>query len=174
MTLVEVCVAAGVGTVVLSIAWGFMHLLFSGHRWDVFGMTRRSFMQKDVRPGLRRLFNRASEAVEILEPAAGTTAGEVILRALTGERVRVRCDRGELISEREENGGWVRELAPIVLDTAQGPQPVGAPVEMRSVRAASFTVLAPQAMLVDVTLEQAGQQENYLTAIETRNGDVRR
>lgn len=174
MTLVEVCVAAGVGTLVLSMVWGFLHLLFSGHRWDVTGMTRRSFMQKDVRPGLRRLVNRVSEAVEILEPAAGTTAREVVVRALTGERVRVRCDRGELISEREDGGGWVREVAPIVVDTAQGPQPVGAPVEMRSVTAASFTVLAPQSMLVDVTLEQAGQREHYLTAIETRNGDVRR
>jgi len=161
MTVIELCVGAGIGFLALSIAWGLFHMLFAGKRWDVAGMTHGSYMQKDARPGLRRLMRCVNEAVEVLEPAAGASGPELMLRALTGARLRIRVDPDtrSLISEREQGGAWVAD------DEST--------VRMRGCAGANFAVIAPHVVTAVVTLEQAGLQQPYSMTLETRNGYAR-
>jgi hypothetical protein len=147
LTLVEVVVGSMVGAMALSVAWGVFHLAFAPHRWGVAGMTRASFMQKDLRPGVRRLMRLVNEATELLEPAPGDEGETLVLRDLQGNRCAlVVAPEGGLVVQ----GSGVVAIA--------------------GCTAARFTALGPHVVVASLTLEQGGQQQVYSMILETRNG----
>lgn len=150
MTLVEVVVAAAVGAMALGVAWGLHALAFAPHRWGVTGMTRASFMQKDLRPGMRRLMHLVNEAAAITAPAPGADGETLVLRDLGGKRVALAVDeaRGDLVVD----GTGATAIA--------------------GCRAARFTVMGPHLVVASLTLEQGGQQQGYSIVLETRNGNA--
>ena len=171
-TLVEVLVAVGLVSVLLGAAYGAFHLLFANKsRNNLHGLTRRSFVQKDAKSGLRRLSYRLREAIQILSPAGGTSATELHFRDLTNSEIRLRLlpDKHLVISERNVNGAWVRETEPDYVDTSSGRMVASWPVEVQSCTDIRFTAIAPDCVTVQASLEFEGQVGPLLTVINLRN-----
>jgi prepilin-type N-terminal cleavage/methylation domain-containing protein len=152
-TLVEVSMALAIGLLVFMLAYGLLRFISTGKsRWDVIGMTRRSYMQKDARPGLRQLMHLVQDAVAVVEPEPGKSSEELVVQTLDGRRVRVRREPalGALVSEQDQGG--------------VGPVAVGGCAAVR------FTAASAHSVTAALTLENGGQTENFLTIIEARNG----
>ena len=62
VTLVEILVGMALAAIAFAIIYEVMHLFFgTDSRNNVMGITKRSFVQKDAKTGLRRLVYRLRE-----------------------------------------------------------------------------------------------------------------
>ena len=171
-TVVEVLVAMAIVVGLVATLYAVMHLLFSsGSRSSLTGLTRRSFMQKDAKSGVRRLMYRLREAIQILSPAPGTTASELVFRDITNAEVRLRHVPAEdrVLSERQVNGAWVEEVEPVTIDTGSGPLPATWPVVIRSCRSIRFTALSPDSITIQATLAAESSLSSMMTVVKLRN-----
>ena len=171
-TVVEVLVALAIVLALSAVIWGLMHQLFgSGSRSSLSGLTRRSFLQKDAKAGVRRLTYRLREAIQILSPAPGASASELVFRDITNAQVRLRLVPGEdrVISESLESGSWVEEVAPKTVDTGSGPMPATWPVLVRNCRSIRFSALSPDSVTVHATLISEGALGAMMTVVKLRN-----
>ena len=174
-TLVEVLVALGLVSVLLGAAYGVFHLLFSNKsRSNVSNLTKRSFVQKDAKSGLRRLSYRLREAIQILTPVAGTSATELTFRDLTNAEVRLRHIPAErkVISERNDGSGWVQETEPDFVDTKGGKMVASWPVLILNCTDIRFTAISPDCVTVQASLEFEGTVGPLLTVVKLRNASM--
>jgi prepilin-type N-terminal cleavage/methylation domain-containing protein len=171
-TLVEVLVAMGLVSVLLGGAYGVFHLLFSSKsRSNLHGLTRRSFVQKDAKSGLRRLSYRLREGIQILSPVGGTSANELVFRDLTNSEVRLRHIPAErkVVSERNVDGTWVQETDPDFVNTSGGRMVASWPVLIQNCTDIRFTAISPDCVTVQASLEWEGQVGPLLTVVKLRN-----
>lgn len=171
-TVVEVLVALAIVTALIAVIYGLSHQLFgSGSRSSLTGLTRRSFLQKDAKAGVRRLMYRLREAIQILAPPPGTSANELVFRDITNAEVRLRHVAGEerVISERKQGGAWVEEREPATIATDSGPIPATWPVLVRSCRSIRFSALSPDSVTVHATLVNEGALGSMMTVVKLRN-----
>lgn len=174
-TLVEVLVCVLLVPVLIGIAYGLFHLLFwSGSRSNVTGLTRRSFIQKDTKVGLRRLTYRLRESIQILSPTAGASSSELVFRDITNTEVRLRhiAAQKRVLSERQEGGGWVEETEPQMIATGGGPLLATWPVRFASCPMIRFTAISSDCVTVHATMEWEGQLGSFLTVIKLRNAGI--
>lgn len=173
--LVEILIGMALMTAILGSAYGLFRLLFLGSsRASVTGLSRRSALQKDSKSGTRRLIYRLREAIQILSPEAGRSADQLIFRDVTNVEVRIRRapDGNRVLSERREDGAWVVESDPVMVETANGSLPASWPVAVGSCRAIRFHALTPDCVTVHATLEWEGQLAGLLTVIKLRNSGM--
>lgn len=171
-TLVEVLVAMSVAIALLAVVYGILHLLFNaGSRSSLTGLTKRSFIQKDAKAGVRRLMYRLRESIQVLSPAPGTSASELVFRDITNAEIRLRRIPAEerVVSEHLVNGAWVEEVQPATVDTGSGPVPATWPVAIRSCRSIRFSALAPDSVSVQATLASEGALGSLMTVVKLRN-----
>lgn len=171
-TLAEVLVALAITSVVLGIIYGLFHFFFaSKSRSNLTGLTRRSFIQKDAKAGVRRLTYRLREGTQILSPPAGTTGEELVFRDIQNTDVRLRRIAAEnrVVSEIYQNGAWVRETAPATVQTAAGQLPVCFPVQVSNCSAMRFTPLSGGSVVIEASIENEGTTGSLLTLVKLRN-----
>lgn len=171
-TIVEVLVAVAIVSAIIGVLYGLSHQLFgSGSRSSLTGLTRRSFMQKDAKAGVRRLMYRLREAIQILTPAPGTSANELVFRDITNAEIRLRHIAAEerVISERKVGSGWVEESAPATIATDAGSIPASWPVLVRSCKTIRYSVLSPDSVTVHATLTSEGALGSMMTVVKLRN-----
>lgn len=174
-TLVELLVAIALVTVLLGAVYGIAHLLFANKsRSNVSGLTRRSFVQKDAKSGLRRLTYRLREAIQILSPEGGRSASELVFRDLTNTEVRLRHIPAEkrVVSERKDGGGWLLEVAPDVVPTSTGSMVASWPVVIQNCTDVRFTAIAPDCVTIQASIEWEGQVGPLLTVVKLRNASM--
>lgn len=169
-TLVEALVAFAVAGVVMAVLWGlFMHLVRGQSPMSIVGGTSKTLVQQQTRVGLRILFHRLQEAVQILEPLPGKTDDQLVFRDLLNRTVRLRFDREsrELVSERAATGGdFVREA-----DVAAGDA-LGRPIVLTEIDNAVFTVLSPTAAFLALRPSDRGVEDTSMTIIHLGNGKL--
>lgn len=171
-TLAELLIGMAISIILISIVYGLFHMLFwSRSRSNVIGLTRRSFVQKDAKSGVRRLTYRLREAIQILKPAAGTSSNELVFRDITNTDVRIIYLPAEkmVVSERDNAGTWVREKDPDTVSTASGPALIYWPVKVQNCQAIRFTVLSGSCVTVQAALESEGTVGSLLTVVKLRN-----
>jgi prepilin-type N-terminal cleavage/methylation domain-containing protein len=174
-TLVEVVIAIGLVAILLGAAYGVFHLLFANRsRSNVAGLTRRSFVQKDAKAGLRRLTYRLREAIQVLTPQPGKTSEELVFRDLTNCEVRLRHIVAErrVITERNRNGAWIAETEPETVNTSGGKLVASWPVRIDNCQGIRFTAIAPDCVTVQASIEWEGQVGPLLTVIKLRNASL--
>lgn len=171
-TLVEVLVGVGISAVLIGVVYGIFHFFFfSKSRSNLTGLTRRSFIQKDAKAGVRRLTYRLREGTQILSPAPGTTANELVFRDITNADIRLRRIPAEnkVISERLVSGSWQREVDPVVVETGGSRLPVSFPVQVLSCHEIRFTVLSGGSVVIEASIENEGTLGSLLTLVKLRN-----
>jgi hypothetical protein len=172
ITLVETLIACVLASMLLVLVYSLMGLFFGnrGHS-NVTALTRRSFLQKDAKSGVRRLLYRLRESIQILSPAPGTSADELVFRDITNVDIRVRHLPAEnrVISERSVNGTWVPETGPVLISTSAGSIPASWPVMVSNCPSIRFTAVAADCVTVQASLEWEGQLASLLTLIKLRN-----
>lgn len=171
-TLVEILVAVGLVSALLGAVYGVYHLLFANKsKSNVAGLTRKSFVQKDAKSGLRRLTYRLRESIQVLSPLPGATASELVFRDLTNTDVRLRHIPAEkrVVSERRVGGAWVQEGEPDFVNTSSGAMVASWPVIIQNCSDIRFTTIAPDCVTVQASLEWEGQVGPLLTLVKLRN-----
>jgi prepilin-type N-terminal cleavage/methylation domain-containing protein len=174
-TIVEIMIGAAILSLLAGIAYQAFHLVFSADsRHGVTAMTRKSFMQKDAKAGLRRLTYRLREAIQILDPAPGRSGPSLTFRDISNEKVRLRLDgaASRLYSERERNGSWAAETDPVTVATPAGRVAASWPVAMLSCSSIQFTVLSPECVSIRAGLMIDGQLGSYMTIVQLRNAGI--
>ena len=169
-TLAEILVALGLSGLVLAIVYGVFHFFFtSNSRSNLTGLTRRSFIQKDAKSGVRRLTYRLREGTQVLAPPAGNTADELIFRDISNVDVRVRRlpDENKVISERLVGSSWQREVDPEVVPGTS--LPISFPVQVLNCAAIRFTTLSGGSVVVEASIENEGALGSLLTVVKLRN-----
>lgn len=176
VTLVELLVGLGLAAVAFAVIYEVMHLFFgSNSRNNVAGITKRSFVQKDAKVGLRRLIYRLRESIQVLDPAPGKGGPELIIRDITNQRIRIRRDAAQsrMISEKFNGTAWELETTPTLLAAGTaGMLPASFPVYMASCSDLFFTVLTPECVAVEATLISDGQAGTMTTVIKLRNAGL--
>lgn len=175
VTLIEVLIGMAIGAVMIGIVYQTFHLLFNrDSRHSLTSLTTRSFIQKDMKVGLRRLIYRLREGIQIVEPLPGQGGEQIVFRDVTNLKIRIRRDptRNQLISEREQGGAWITEDQPTLVDTDAGSLPASFPVRMDNCWSAHFTALSPECVSMRVTVEQEGQQGTFMTIVKLRNSNL--
>ena len=171
-TLLEVLIGLAISAVLMGVVYGLFHLFFwSRSRSNIIGLTRRSSIQKDAKSGIRRLTYRLREAIQILTPAAGTSASELTFRDISNNDVRIIYLPAEklVVSERDNAGTWVRETDPETVSTPSGPALVSWPVKVINCTAIRFTVLSGSCVTIQASLENEGAVGSLLTVVKLRN-----
>lgn len=175
-SLIEVLVAISLVGVLLGSLYGVSHLMFSSNsRSNLSGMTRRSFVQKDAKSGLRRLTYRLREAIQVLSPEGGRSAPELIFRDLTNSEIRLRHLPAEkrVISERNEGGAWKIETEPDFVNTTSGAKVVASwPVVIQNCTDIRFTAIAPDCVTIQASLEWEGHTGPLMTVVKLRNAEM--
>lgn len=176
VTLIEILVGMALAALAFGIIYEAMHLFFgSGSRHNVVGMTKRSFVQKDAKSGLRRLTYRLREAIQILSPEGGKSAPELVFRDLTNSEIRLRliADQKRVISERKVGAAWVAETDPDYVNTTTGGRMVASwPVVIQNCTDVRFTAIAPDCVTVQASLEWEGQVGPLMTVVKLRNAQL--
>lgn len=171
-TLVELLIGMAISAVLIGVVYGLFHLFFwSRSRTNVIGMGRRSHIQKDAKAGIRRLTYRLREGIQILSPPAGTSASELTFRDISNADIRIRHVPAEkkVVSERDQNGTWVREVDPEMVATPTGPALVSWPVQVLNCNAARFTVISGSCVTIQASIENEGTVGSLLTVVKLRN-----
>jgi hypothetical protein len=175
VTIIEILIGAVIMSVLLGAVYQVFHLLFSrDSRHSLTSLTQRSFIQKDMKVGLRRLIYRLREGIQIVEPLPGQGGNQIVFRDVTNLKIRIRRhpERNQLISEREQGGTWVLEEQPTLVDTDAGSLPASFPVRMDNCWSAHFTAQSPECVSLRVTVEQEGQQGTFMTVVKLRNSNL--
>lgn len=168
-TLVEGLVALVVAGLVIVLLWGlFLHLVRGQSPMSVVTGTSRTLVQQQTRVGLRLLFHRLQEAVQILEPLPGKTDDQLLFRDLLNRTIRLRFDRDrrELVSERAGQGDFVRE-AEVAPDDV-----VARPIVLSDIDNVVFTVLSPTAAFIALRPSDRGVEDTSMTIIHLGNGKL--
>jgi len=171
-TLVEILVGLALVSITMGLAYGFMHLMFWSHsRFNLTGLTRRSFLQKDAKAGIRRLIYRLREGIQILSPAPGTSSTELVFRDVLNQDIRLRQDAtgNRVISERSVGGAWVLETEPTLIQTDNGQIPASWPVLVSNCPSIRFTAIAGDCVTVQASLVFEQEMESLLTVVKLRN-----
>lgn len=175
-SLIEVLVAISLVSVLLGSMYGVSHLMFSSNsKSNLTSMTRRSFVQKDAKSGLRRLTYRLREAIQVLSPEGGRSAPELIFRDLTNSEIRLRHLPAEkrVISERNVNGSWQLESEPDFVNTPSGGRMVASwPVVIQNCSDIRFTAIAPDCVTIQASLEWEGHTGPLMTVVKLRNAEM--
>ena len=175
-TLVEMMVALILVSLLIGAIYGIWHLMFaSKSKANLSGMTRRSFVQKDAKSGLRRLTYRLREAIQILSPEGGKSATEMTFRDLTNSEIRLRHipEQKRVVSERNVGGTWVPETEPDFVTTASGGRMAATwPVIIQNCTDIRFTAIAPDCVTVQASLEWEGHVGPLMTVVKLRNAEM--
>lgn len=174
-TLVEIVIGVILASILIGAVYGLFHvLMWNRSRSNIVGLTGRTAMQMDAKIGVRRMMYRLREAIQILSPAPGITASELVFRDLTNAEIRVRllADEQRVVSERLTGGAWVRETDPVMMSTASGPVPATWPIVLAGCKAVRFTPLSPDCVTVHATLTSDGNTGSVLTMIRLRNAGL--
>jgi hypothetical protein len=75
----------------------------------------------------------------------------------------------KVVSERDVNGTWVREVDPETVSTAKGPALVSWPIQIANCTAIRYTVLSGGCVTVQAAIESEGRVGSLLTVIKLRN-----
>lgn len=172
VTLVEALVGTAVALLALVLAYGISHQLFSGPgRHSLSAMMGRSAIQKDAKVGLRRLIYRVREAIQVLEPLPGRGGDTLVVRDITNKKLRIRRDpdSGRLVSEVSAGGGWTVETASIDIPVDGASLPASFPVQMSNCNSVLFTVLAPDCVVVQLSVSADEQIGSFMTTVKLRN-----
>ena len=172
VTLVEALVGLGIAMLALSLAYGISHQLFAGAgRHTLAAMMGRSAIQKDAKVGLRRLIYRVREAIQVLEPLPGRGGDTLVVRDLTNKKLRIRRDpaTAKLVSEVSAGGGWTIETQPVDIAVDGASLPASFPVQMSNCNAVQFTVLAPDCVVVQLSVAADDQIGSFMTTVKLRN-----
>ena len=162
-------------SILMFVVYQVFHLLFgSRSRHSLVALTRRSFIQKDVKVGLRRLIYRLREGIQVLEPFPGLGGEELVFRDVTNQKIRIRREDSEnrLISEKDEAGNWVREDQPTMVTVGTGSLPASLPVKMENCSSLHFTVLSPECVSIRVGLLQEIERGSFMTIVKLRNSSL--
>lgn len=171
-TLVELLIGLTLVSILIGAIYAFLHLMFwGGSRSNLAGLTRRSFIQKDAKTGLRQLVYRLREGTQILSPALGSSSGELVFRDIVNTDVRLRLVPGEnrLVSEVNPGGTWVRETAATMIGTGTDAVPAAWPISMANCSAVHFTVLSGESVAIAASIEWEGQVGSLFTVVKLRN-----
>jgi hypothetical protein len=177
VTIVEVLMGAALAALLMGMIYGAFHVFFSDKsRHSVTTLTKKSFVQKDAKAGLRRLIYRLRESIEVLEPEPGRGGTQLVFRDIMNRRVRVRRDgtQNRMLSERFDGSNWVEEKAPETLTVGSTTLPATWPVWMPNCTDVYFTVLSPECVAVEASLISDGQPGSMTTVIKLRNAAVAR
>lgn len=172
VTLVEVLVGVAVIVLALMLAYGISHQLFgSSSRHNLANMTRRSFIQKDAKVGLRRLIYRIRESIQVLEPLPGRGGDALVVRDITNKKVRIRREPADrrLVSEVFENGGWRLETAPVEVPVDGASLPASFPVYMSNCNSVAFSTQAPDCVVIQLGVAADDQIGSFMTTVKLRN-----
>lgn len=172
VTLVEALVGAAVALLALALVYGLWHQLFAGSgRHSLTAMMGRSAIQKDAKVGLRRLIYRVREAIQVLEPLPGRGGDTLVVRDITNKKLRIRRDpaTGKLVSEVGAGSGWTVETQPIEVPVDGASLPASFPVQMSNCNAVRFTVLAPDCVVVQLSVAADDQIGSFMTTVKLRN-----
>lgn len=172
ITLVEVLTGLAVTALALSLAYGMSHQLFgTGSRNNLASLTKRSFLQKDAKVGLRRLIYRIRESIQVLEPLPGRGGDALVLRDITNKKLRIRRDPAEkrLVSEVFANGAWTQETAPVEVPVDGASLPASFPVYMPNCSAVAFTTQAPDCVAIQLSAAADDLVGSFMTTVKLRN-----
>lgn len=175
-TLVELLVAFSLSAIVTGALYGAFSFLFNRRSASSIGnLTERSFIQKDIRMAMRKLFLRLREGTQLLDPIPGGTSGRLTFRDILNDRIRLRllADESCLISERFHDGAWTRETKPRELAMPGGDiiRPAY-PIKIPNCSNVSFTAVSPTCVVIHLTLTWRGNHDSLLTAITLRNANL--
>lgn len=172
LTLIEILIAVVLVSVLATATFGVLRFFFHrGSKASLTTATERSFAQKDLRLGLRKLIIRLRESTCLLAPEPGFDGDELLFRDVVNDRIRLRLDGDTVISERRAEGSWTRETAPRSIPLPEGARLLVAhPIRIPGCRKLRFTVLSPSCVVVALTLGQGPSQASLLTAVHLRNG----
>lgn len=173
----EVLVGAALVSGLLAMIYGAFHLFFSDKsRHSVTNLTKRSFIQKDAKAGLRRLIYRLRESIQILEPEPGKGGTELVFRDILNRKVRVRRDgtQNRMVSEILIASNWVEERNPESVTSGSTSLAATWPIWMPNCTDLFFTVLSPECVAVEASLISEGQPGSLTTVIKLRNAGVAR
>ena len=111
------------------------------------------------------------EAIQILSPPAGTSAAELVFRDISNNDVHIIYLPAEkkVVSERSENGAWVREQDPEMVQTPSGPALVSWPAQVLNCTGIRFTVLSGGCVTIQAGIENEGALGSLLTVVKLRN-----
>lgn len=177
VTIVEILVGAALSAALLGMIYGVFHLFFSDKsRHSVTTMTKRSFIQKDAKAGLRRLIYRLREGIQVLDPEPGRGGTQLVFRDILNRRVRVRRDatQNRMISERFDGSNWIEERNPEILTSGSVSLAATFPIWMPNCTDLYFTVLSPECVAVEASLISDGQPGSMTTVIKLRNSGIAR
>jgi len=174
-TFIEVLTALVIATAMAGTVLMLWHSLFNGDsRHSLTGITRSSYTQKDAKSGVRRLMYRLREAIQILSPAPGKSGDTLQFQDVTNSSIRIRLEPTEhrVISEVLRNNQWVRETSPDEIDVGGKKQAASWPVTMPNCSALRFTVISPECVSMEATVEADGQARLVVTAVKLRNANI--
>ena len=172
VTLVEVLVGMVVMLLALALAYGVSHQLFGTRsRFNLASMMGRSAIQKDAKVGLRRLIYRIRESIQILEPLPGRGGDTLVVRDITNKKLRIRRDAAaqRLVSEVSAGAGWTVETTSVDIAVEGASLPASFPVYMPNCNSVNFTVLAPDCVVVQLSVSADDQIGAFMTTIKLRN-----
>ena len=174
-TFVEVLTALVLGTVMAGVMLAAWRTLFNpDSRHSITGITRSSVTQKDAKGGVRRLMYRLREAIQILDPLPGHSGEELSFQDITNSSVRIRLDPAahKVISEVKRAKQWELETAPDEVDVGGKRTAASWPVTMPNCSAIRFTVISPECVSVEATVESDGQSRLVMTVVKLRNANI--
>ena len=177
VTIVEVLVGAALAAALLGMIYGAFHLFFSDKsRHSVTTMTKRSFIQKDAKAGLRRLIYRLREAIQVLEPEPGRGGTTLVFRDIMIRKVRVRRDatQNRMVSERQEGSNWIEERNPEMVTSGAITLAATFPIWMPNCTDVYFTAMSPECVAIEASLISEGQPGSLTTVIKLRNSGIAR
>lgn len=171
-TFVEIMIVVILSSVLIVVIYNLFHALFGNRsRSNLANLTKRSFLQKDARSGVRRIAYRLRESIQVLSPSPGTTSSELVFRDVTNAEIRLRHDVAakKVVSERLVEGNWVEEKEPMNVSTGSSSTPVSWPVQIQSCSSIRYTAMSPTCITVQASLELEGQVTPLLTVVKLRN-----
>lgn len=145
--------------------------------WELFGAlfprdgpmslniaASRSLVLQQSRQAIRKLFYRVQEGIQLISPAPGRTARELVFRDIRNRSIRLRhvaTEKRVVCEYLQEDGTWVPEK------TVESTN--ARPIQIDSCESALFTALTPATVCVNFTTSDDRVRETYMTVITLSN-----
>jgi prepilin-type N-terminal cleavage/methylation domain-containing protein len=125
--------------------------------------TSRSLVLQQSRQAIRKLFYRVQEGIQLIAPAPGGTARELVFRDIRNRTVRLRhlVPEKRVVCELLQDDTWVPERS-VESTNAR-------PIQIDACESALFTALSPATVCVNFTTSDDRVRESYMTVITLSN-----
>lgn len=170
-TVVEVLVAFSIFSLIVVTVFSFLSRVFNPDRPSAVRMTGASVIRQEGRLAFQKLMWRLEEGIEVVEPAPGRSAPDLVFQDLLNHRIRIALDeRGDLVTYRLTARGAELESTPATIqcDSGEAYAPTR-PVRIQACKKALFQVLSPTLVTIFLTMVEGNQSQTLVATVRLKN-----